>query len=203
MADGGAGAKRTLPAAQSAGGPASKAPRAGGGAAAAGGPGSVEPAGRDTSSGSESEERYHPGEAECDFDSFEDWDERCHGPMDSKVNRRQFPESFLWSCCGGALNSRGCEARKPGEPRVPGDTGSVSSDTKSGLQREGHPGELEVVWDEWPDHDERVHGEIDTAANRRDFPDGFRWDCCGGRANAPGCAEISDEGEEEVEDSEE
>lgn len=38
-----------------------------------------------------------------------------------------------------------------------------------------HPGEIEVIDDEWPDHDERCHGPIDTKANRRDYPHGFEW----------------------------
>jgi hypothetical protein len=145
----------------------------------------------------------HPGKAYCDEEAFEDWDERCHGRMDTKANRREYPECFLWSCCGGTLTSRGCVARVPGAPRVPGDTGSVSPDTDSDCDRAGHPGELQVDWNEWPDHDEDVHGDIDTAANRRDHPDGFKWTCCGAQADAPGCQADDDEEEGEEEEEEE
>ena len=140
---------------------------------------------------------YHPGKSEVDEASFEDWDERCHGPMDSKTNRRQFPECFIWSCCGGTLESRGCTRREAGVPRVPGDNGSISSDTSSGVDRAGHDGELEVVWESWPDHDEYIHGAIDTAENRRDYPDGFRWTCCGKQADGSPCCIASDDDEEE------
>lgn len=38
-----------------------------------------------------------------------------------------------------------------------------------------HDGEIGVDEDEWPDHDERCHGPIDTKYNRRNFPEGFKW----------------------------
>ena len=90
-------------------------------------------------------------------------------------------------------------ARVPGASGVPGDNGSVSSDTESDCDRADHPGELKVDSNEWDNHDEDVHGDIDTAANRRDYPDGFKWTCCGGQADAPGCQadDNEDEGEEE------
>ena len=40
-------------------------------------------------------------------------------------------------------------------------------------------GELEVDEDEFPDHDERVHGPMDTEENKRNNPLGFTWSCCG------------------------
>lgn len=49
-------------------------------------------------------------------------------------------------------------------------------------------GDLEVNEDEFPDHDERVHGPMDTEENRRDNPLGFIWDCCEANGvNEPGC----------------
>ncbi|KAF7327394.1 hypothetical protein MKEN_00317100 [Mycena kentingensis (nom. inval.)] len=42
---------------------------------------------------------FHPGDLECEYDRFVDWDEDCHGPMDSRANRRDYPENFTWSCC--------------------------------------------------------------------------------------------------------
>ena len=39
-------------------------------------------------------------------------------------------------------------------------------------------GELEVNEDEFPDHDEQVHGPMDTEDNKRTNPRGFIWDCC-------------------------
>jgi hypothetical protein len=39
---------------------------------------------------------------------------------------------------------------------------------------------LEVDFDSgfWADHDEDCHGSIDTDEMRKEFPDGFIWDCC-------------------------
>ena len=44
-----------------------------------------------------------------------------------------------------------------------------------------HPGELEPDYDEdcWADHDEECHGDIDSNELRREYPDGYIWDCCG------------------------
>ncbi|KAF9443497.1 hypothetical protein P691DRAFT_679399 [Macrolepiota fuliginosa MF-IS2] len=52
---------------------------------------------------------------------------------------------------------------------------------------EFHPGELEVDEDGFPDHDEHVHGPMDTKENQRDFPENFIWSCCEGRGHEPGC----------------
>ncbi|KAJ3571161.1 hypothetical protein NP233_g3938 [Leucocoprinus birnbaumii] len=52
-----------------------------------------------------------------------------------------------------------------------------------------HPGELEVDEDFFADHDEDVHGPMDTEENRASFPEGFIWSCCEGRGHAPGCVE--------------
>ncbi|KAF9065820.1 hypothetical protein BDP27DRAFT_1190220, partial [Rhodocollybia butyracea] len=51
---------------------------------------------------------FHPGHLEPDYDSFEDWDEDVHGPIDSTDTRKEFPENFLWSCCGEDGVSEGC-----------------------------------------------------------------------------------------------
>ena len=41
-------------------------------------------------------------------------------------------------------------------------------------------GNLEVDYqsDYWADHDEDCHGPTDTDWMRKEFPGGFRWDCC-------------------------
>jgi hypothetical protein len=50
-------------------------------------------------------------------------------------------------------------------------------------------GEQEVDWDGdfWADHDERWHGTIDTPKMRKDYPEGFVWDCCDEPGDAVGC----------------
>eukprot|EP01084_Bolivina_argentea_P023850 44544_1 len=50
-----------------------------------------------------------------------------------------------------------------------------------------HPGDLEVDWYAWPDHDEECHGRIDTNANRREYPENFKWNCCDEQGNESGC----------------
>jgi hypothetical protein len=88
------------------------------------------------------------------------------------------------TCCGGDLTTEGCEESSQAQ---------AESEESSVFDETGHTGELEIVEEEWPDHDERCHGPIDTKANRRDFPDGFEWSCCGGNAAAPSCDGDGDE----------
>jgi len=52
---------------------------------------------------------YHPGDLEVNEEEFVDHDERCHGPMDTKANRRDFPENFTWNCCQNNGRADGCE----------------------------------------------------------------------------------------------
>jgi hypothetical protein len=49
------------------------------------------------------------GDLEVNYEAFEDWDEDCHGPMDSKANRRDYPENFIWNCCDKDGLAEGCE----------------------------------------------------------------------------------------------
>lgn len=46
---------------------------------------------------------------EVDEDAFPDWDERCHGPMDTEENQRAYPENFIWACCDENGTAKGCE----------------------------------------------------------------------------------------------
>jgi hypothetical protein len=50
-------------------------------------------------------------------------------------------------------------------------------------------GELEVDEDSFADHDEDVHGPMDTEENRANFPDNFIWTCCDGTGSTPGCVQ--------------
>ncbi|EPQ53998.1 hypothetical protein GLOTRDRAFT_43780 [Gloeophyllum trabeum ATCC 11539] len=43
---------------------------------------------------------YHP--------AFVDWDEDVHGEMDTKRNRRDYPENFTWTCCKRDGRKDGC-----------------------------------------------------------------------------------------------
>ncbi|KAJ7650824.1 hypothetical protein FB45DRAFT_780079 [Roridomyces roridus] len=51
---------------------------------------------------------FHPGDMEVDEEAFPDWDEDCHGPKDTKHNRQEYPENFLWSCCDADGMAEGC-----------------------------------------------------------------------------------------------
>ncbi|KAI0019717.1 hypothetical protein F4780DRAFT_780210 [Xylariomycetidae sp. FL0641] len=44
---------------------------------------------------------FHEGELECDPYSGEwaDWDENCHGDLDTPYNREEYPNGFTWTCC--------------------------------------------------------------------------------------------------------
>ncbi|KAJ7352326.1 hypothetical protein DFH08DRAFT_84448 [Mycena albidolilacea] len=51
---------------------------------------------------------FHPGEMEVDEEKFDDWDEGCHGPIDTEHTRKEFPENFSWTCCDGDGTTEGC-----------------------------------------------------------------------------------------------
>ncbi|KAL9617583.1 MAG: hypothetical protein Q9160_007653 [Pyrenula sp. 1 TL-2023] len=55
---------------------------------------------------------WHDGEVEPIEDMFPDHDERVHGPYDQDWIRRDFPESFEYTCCEGDLNSDGCNVTR-------------------------------------------------------------------------------------------
>ncbi|KAF2264845.1 hypothetical protein CC78DRAFT_494649 [Lojkania enalia] len=66
---------------------------------------------------------YHDCELEIDYEAstWWDWDERCHGLMDSKENREIHPEGFIWSCCEEEGTARGCMVgrHRPVDPKKP------------------------------------------------------------------------------------
>jgi len=55
---------------------------------------------------------FHPGDLEVKEAKFPDWDEDCHGPMDSEHNREEYPENFSWTCCNGGGMAEGCVTGK-------------------------------------------------------------------------------------------
>ena len=52
----------------------------------------------------------HAGDLEIDYESstWDDWDENCHGTMDTEDNQEEYPEGFVWSCCNKTGEKRGC-----------------------------------------------------------------------------------------------
>jgi len=44
-----------------------------------------------------------------------------------------------------------------------------------------HEGKLEPDYESeiWADHDESIHGPVDSDASRKAYPEGFFWNCCG------------------------
>ncbi|ROW11888.1 hypothetical protein VPNG_04988 [Cytospora leucostoma] len=55
---------------------------------------------------------YHDGYLEIDEedinDVWADWDERCHGTMDTDENREKYPNGFAWDCCDKEGTAPGC-----------------------------------------------------------------------------------------------
>lgn len=47
---------------------------------------------------------------EIDYDdpTWDDWDERCHGTMDTEENQEEHPEGFIWDCCDKGGTEPGC-----------------------------------------------------------------------------------------------
>jgi hypothetical protein len=41
--------------------------------------------------------------------------------------------------------------------------------------------------DFWADTEEKTHGPIDTEENRKEFPEGFIWQCCEKTGDKEGC----------------
>mmetsp|Transcript_25238 Transcript_25238/g.49153 ORF Transcript_25238/g.49153 Transcript_25238/m.49153 type:complete len:198 (-) Transcript_25238:664-1257(-) len=62
----------------------------------------------------EDAEMWHPGELEVEYDdpTWDDWDEDCHGQIDTKTHRREYPEGFRWSCCNDDGTAEGCTPRR-------------------------------------------------------------------------------------------
>ncbi|KAI0661533.1 hypothetical protein C8Q70DRAFT_910343 [Cubamyces menziesii] len=62
---------------------------------------------------------YHSGELEANYDAFVDWDEDVHGEIDTRENRRSYPENFVWTCCDRDGTQPGCVSaeHEPGEGR--------------------------------------------------------------------------------------
>jgi hypothetical protein len=52
------------------------------------------------------------GSLKVDYTMFVDWDEDCHGPMDTRSNRRDYPENFKWDCCYEDGTMEGCREHK-------------------------------------------------------------------------------------------
>ncbi|GIQ88002.1 hypothetical protein KIPB_010158 [Kipferlia bialata] len=129
---------------------------------------------------------HHPGVLECCYDRWVDHDERCHGVIDSRALRREYPENYTWSCCNRDGDKEGC-TRGHGQS-----VDEMYATSPEYEQTEGemyHPGELEIDYESetWYDWDEDCHGRMDTQSNRREYPDGFVWSCCGESGEAEGC----------------
>ncbi|KAH8908893.1 hypothetical protein BR93DRAFT_966919 [Coniochaeta sp. PMI_546] len=132
------------------------------------------------------------------------WDENARGPIDTEHNRKKYARYFIWDCCNQpADGDKGCSydihvAATPKRrmqntvPRVQ----TCGNCSEAFLERDNdggscwyHPGHLNVdyeadVWTDWYDND----GDLDTEHNRREYPDGFKWDCCGGQGEGDkGC----------------
>ena len=130
----------------------------------------------------EDEFKYHPGYLYVDWDGdfWADHDEDCHGRIDTNAMRREYPGGFVWDCCGAHGDEKGCSVRSR-EATPIAEKYATSPEPSLDEAEYHHPGFLEVDWDGdfWADHDEDCHGPIDTKTNRKDYPEGFVWNCCG------------------------
>ncbi|KAI9060985.1 hypothetical protein FKP32DRAFT_960351 [Trametes sanguinea] len=79
-----------------------------------------------------------------------------------------------------AGHSRSVECTKCGEEY---DTGTPRQPRECRY----HKGRLEVNYAAFVDWDEDVHGEMDTAQNREEYPENFRWTCCRRDGTRAGC----------------
>lgn len=66
---------------------------------------------------------------------------------------------------------------------------SDSEDEEDGHDCYYHSGYLEVNYEDecWDDHDENIHGRIDSDELRREHPYNYIWDCCNQKGDAEGC----------------
>jgi hypothetical protein len=39
---------------------------------------------------------------------YVDWDEDCHGPVNTAENRLEYPDQIHWSCCDAGMGAPGC-----------------------------------------------------------------------------------------------
>ncbi|KAL9630367.1 MAG: hypothetical protein Q9204_004757 [Flavoplaca sp. TL-2023a] len=53
---------------------------------------------------------YHPDKSKVDWDgdAWADHDEDCHGQIDTKEMRRDYPDGFIYPCCDQDGESEGC-----------------------------------------------------------------------------------------------
>ena len=107
-------------------------------------------------------ERHHDGELEVDDDEYDsywaDWDIDCHGNYYTEnCFRREHPNGYRWSCCGALGSADGCK-------KVSGEgideLYATSPELELDEEDRHHPGELEVDYDGWPDHDTGLYGRV-------------------------------------------
>ncbi|MCJ1243335.1 hypothetical protein MMC30_000532 [Trapelia coarctata] len=53
--------------------------------------------------------RYSDLEIDYESDTWVDWDEDCHGSMDTKKHRSEYPDGFRWTCCNRSGDEDGCQ----------------------------------------------------------------------------------------------
>jgi hypothetical protein len=141
---------------------------------------------------------HHPGDLEPSDDGFVDWDDDCHGDRYSNSIRREYPDEYVWDCCGASGTSKGCTK---GEGPDIDEKYATSPEPELDEIENHHSGELEInseshTWDDW---DEGCHGPMDSKTNRSEYPDGFVWNCCEKEGTyASGCE--GEDGEEESDD---
>ena len=61
-----------------------------------------------------------PGELKVDYDGEEwaDWDD-AHGEIDTEENREEYPQGFMYKCCQGDGDSKGCKRGPHASKKTP------------------------------------------------------------------------------------
>jgi hypothetical protein len=62
----------------------------------------------ESESDEEDAEMHHPGELEPDEEKFADHDDDRHGDRYGAWCKRHYLDQYVWNCCGGAGDKRGC-----------------------------------------------------------------------------------------------
>ena len=70
-----------------------------------------------------------------DEDFWTDHDEDCHGEIDTEEMREEYPEGFVWSCCKGYGDAKGCRT-DPHEPRSAKRSRTKSPSDESSSERD-------------------------------------------------------------------
>ncbi len=62
------------------------------------------------------------------------------------------------------------------------DKWTVTANIEAGILQPDFEGDF------WADHDENCHGIIDSRELQEEYPEGYKYECCGQENKTPGCS---------------